>query len=89
MKKIVFILAIVGLVFTSCGNKKNQNSGTHVHEDGTVHANDAHNLDQTVKPDQESFEVKADNDAEHKHEDTDHEGHEHGDETGHDHGEHK
>ena len=85
MKKIWFILAITGLVFSSCGNKKKQdNSGSHIHKDGNVHANDAHDHENTAKPDQESFEVKAENDTQ---------GHEHGDETGldnnHEHAKHK
>ena len=69
MKKIVFALAIAALVISvsSCGNKKKQNnSETHVHEDGTVHANDAHSHEQDSEPDQESFEVETDDDAEHK-----------------------
>ncbi len=97
MKKIVFILTIAALLFSisSCGNKKKKAAvGTHTHEDGTVHADDAHSHDSDAKPAQEAFEVKADNDAEHKHEAGDHdtENHEHGTETGdehdHDHGEH-
>ena len=68
MKKILFIIAITGLIFTSCGNKKKQNnSETHVHEDGTVHANDAHSHEQNAKPDQESFEVETDDNVVQKH----------------------
>jgi hypothetical protein len=84
MNKIIFILAIVALVFSSCGGqKKKAEVGTHPHEDGSIHANDAHSHDATAKPKQESFEVKPDSDsdheAEHKHEsgDEDHSGHEH------------
>lgn len=69
MKKIVSILAIIALVITvsSCGNKKKETAaGTHTHEDGTFHADDAHSHDATAKPNQEAFEVKADNDSEHK-----------------------
>jgi len=85
MKKILSVLTVLAIVFavSSCGNKKKKEShseGTHVHEDGTVHANDAHDHD--AKPAQESFEVKEDNHAEHKHEGGDHD-HEH------EHGEHK
>jgi zinc transport system substrate-binding protein len=94
MKKVLSIIAILALVISvsSCGNKKKKSDehvGTHSHEDGTVHADDAH---KHAAPVQEAFEVKADNDAEHKHEggDHDHDGHKHenGDvdakETGHD-----
>ena len=63
MKKLIFILAIAGFIFSSCGDKKKKdNAGTHVHEDGTVHSNHTH--DDEVKPNQESFEVK----EEHHHE---------------------
>lgn len=80
MKKVIFILAIIGLVFStsSCGNKKKKAEGdTHTHSDGTVHHNDAHSQD--AKPSQETFEVKTDDDAEHKHAE------EHENEAGHDH----
>lgn len=98
MKNILSIITVLAIVFavSSCGNKKkkaDEHVGTHTHEDGTVHRDDAH--DQDVKPNQETFEVKADGDAELKHEggDHDHDGHEHehGDEAGHEHehGEHK
>ena len=61
MKKILFILALAGFVFTSCGNKKQQEEvGTHTHEDGTVYSNDAHDHESTAMPEQESFEVEAD-----------------------------
>lgn len=87
MKKILFILAITALVISSCGNKKKKDTvGTHTHEDGTVHANDAHSQD-TAEPKQEAFEVKTDSDSEHKH-DTDEHSHEHGEDDGHDHSEH-
>ena len=80
MKKAIFILAIIGLVFStsSCGNKKkNAEVGTHTHEDGTVHADGVHDND--AKPNQEAFKVE-DKDAEH----------ESGEGDGHDHdGEHK
>ncbi len=89
MKKIVSILTILVLVIaiSSCGNKKKKESlpvGTHVHEDGTVHANDAH--DHSAKPSQESFEVK-DANAEPAKEgnDQDDHTHEHGNEVDHDH----
>lgn len=98
MKKVLSIIAILALVISvsSCGNKKKKDNdavGTHVHGDGTVHADDAHSHD---APAQEAFEVKEDNDAEHKHEggDNNHEGHKHeggdadGEGTGHDKDEH-
>ena len=71
MKKILSILTVLAIVFavSSCGNKKkkdNAATGTHVHDDGTVHTDDAHSYD--AKPAQESFDVKEDNDTEHKHE---------------------
>ena len=83
MKKVIFIIAIIGLVFSvsSCGNKKKKaaTAGTHAHSDGTIHRDDAHD----AKANQETFEVKADNDAEHKHADGDNDSaehkHEHGD----------
>lgn len=85
MKNILSILTILALVIalSSCGNKKKkaeEKVGYHTHEDGTVHRDDAHSHDN--KSAQESFEVKADNNAEHNHEGDDHE---HGDEAGHDH----
>lgn len=98
MKKIVSVLTILAIVFTvsSCGNKKKkdaQPAGTHVHEDGTVHSDDAH---AHPAPAQESFEVKEGNDEGGEHDGHNHEGddkevedHEHGDESGHSHGEHK
>lgn len=102
MKKILSIIAILALFITvsSCGNKKKttgEHVGTHTHEDGTVYSNDAHSHANDATPAQESFEVKADSDAEHKHEggDADVVGsdNKHGDETSHDHdsehGEHK
>jgi len=94
MKKILFIFAIAGLIFAGCGNKKKKDTiGYHTHEDGTVHRDDAHNHDNNSKPAQESFEVKTDNDAEHKHPegDNDPNGHKHeygdgnGDSEGHNH----
>lgn len=92
MKRIVYTLTVVAIVFavSSCGNKKKKdtnNAGSHVHEDGTVHAGETHIDDNTAKPAQEAFEVEADNDAEHKHEKSEgsHEGHDHGDDAGHDH----
>ena len=89
MKNILSILTIFILVIagTSCGNKKNKTEnkpGYHTHEDGTVHRDDAHSHD---APAQESFEVKPDIDAGHKHDGSDHdnEEHEHGDVDGEDH----
>ncbi|MEN8118218.1 MAG: hypothetical protein ABFS16_14630 [Bacteroidota bacterium] len=66
MKKILSLLTILVLVITvsSCGNKKKNaehDTGTHVHEDGTVHGNHSHE----AKPNQESFEVTSGN-SEHK-----------------------
>lgn len=75
MKKILSILTVFAIVFavSSCGNKKAKvKVDTHTHEDGTVHADDAHAHDATAKPAQESFEVKEDNDAEHKHKTSEH-----------------
>lgn len=103
MKNILSILTVLAIVFalSSCGNKKKKDTvDTHTHEDGTVHANDAHSHDNDSQPAQESFEVKEENDTEHKHEDGNLDGHnhdsddhDHGDETGHDHdhehGDHK
>jgi hydrogenase nickel incorporation protein HypB len=100
MKKIVYILVITAITFSisSCGNKKKKEShteGTHVHQDGTVHSNNAH--EHNAKPDQEAFEVKADSNTEqHKHEggDVDKNGHKHepddahGEGTNHDNDEH-
>lgn len=96
MKKVLSIIVILAFVISvsSCGNKKkktDEHVGTHTHEDGTVHADDAH---AHPAPAQESFEVKSDNDAEHKHEggDGDEKGHKHeggdGEGTGHDEAEH-
>lgn len=94
MKKILSIIAILALVISasSCGNKKkttDENVGTHTHEDGTIYNNDAHSHDNDAIPAQESFEVKADNDAEHKHLEGDAEGEESGHDHDSEHGEHK
>ena len=68
MKKLLFTLAISGLLLTACNNasKKDEHGhdyseeshdhGTHTHADGTVHEGHEHN-DSTK---QEEFEVKAD-----------------------------
>ncbi|MCU4177329.1 hypothetical protein [Carboxylicivirga sp. N1Y90] len=54
MKNLFLVLAVMALVFSSCGNKeKKQDEGTHTHEDGTVH--EAHAADAA---NQEAFEVK-------------------------------
>ena len=54
MQKLLFVLAVSALVFSSCGTKKAEHKeGAHVHEDGTVH--EAHEHD---APAQEAFEVK-------------------------------
>lgn len=92
MKKAFSIITILAFVISlaSCGNKKKKTEekpGYHTHEDGTVHRDDEHKHD--AKPNQETFEVKADEDAEHKHEgdEHDHDGHKHdSDEHDHDHG---
>ena len=92
MKKIIFILTIAGFVFTSCGNKNKQEEvGSHTHEDGTVHANDAHALENDPMPDQESFEVEPDStyekdtDVDHPHNHDQDSGHGHEDEHEHQH----
>lgn len=78
MKKIFLILAIVGLIFTSCGSKnKKDSTAAHTHEDGTVHTNDAHKFDTDAKPEQEDFEVETDSVAGHKHESGDEHEHAH------------
>ena len=87
MKRILFILAIAGLILSSCGNKKKkEQSGYHTHEDGTVHRNDAHSHENDAKPQQESFEVAGDDDRanEHEHGDGDKKHSHDNDERGHD-----
>jgi len=54
MQKLLFVLAVSALVFSSCGTKKAEHKeGAHVHEDGTVHEAHEHEA-----PAQEAFEVK-------------------------------
>ena len=71
MKKILFILAVTTILFSSCGSRANENTDSHTHEDGTVHS-DHQNSSDTI-PEQEVFEVQEESDHEHSHE----EGHEH------------
>lgn len=77
MKKLM-IMAVALLALTACGGNKNQNHGTHVHEDGSVHENHA---PEATPAAQETFKVEADTtvaaEAE-KH-------HDHGHDHGHDH----
>lgn len=82
MKKLLSIITVLALVVavSSCKGKKqkeNTPAGTHLHEDGSTHADH----EEEAKPNQESFEV-IDAEAEHDH---DAEGHEHGDGDAHSH----
>lgn len=78
MKKIFFILAITALLISSCGNKKQKEStSTHTHSDGSVHAGATHDEAGSGTINQESFEVKNDNDSVHHDEEAEH-NHEHG-----------
>lgn len=85
MQRTLFILAIAGSIFfTSCGNnKKKEQTGTHTHEDGTVHHNDANEHD--AVPDQESFEIKEETEGHEHHGQSDAKEGESHDSDGHDH----
>jgi hypothetical protein len=79
-RNINFMLAFITIFVMSCSNQKTTNepvkedSGAHVHEDGTVH--EAHDK---VILDQEEFNLKSDSIAteEHGHNHDSHEGHNH------------
>lgn len=83
MKNILYTIAILLIILSSCVNKSNKNTDTHIHEDGTEHVN--HESGSVTTPKQESFEVeidsltiikdtlKSEHETEHSHED----GHEH------------
>lgn len=44
MKSLFIAMAVFAMVATSCQQKSSQNhSGTHTHEDGTVHEGESHN----------------------------------------------
>lgn len=58
MKNIFFTVAIIVILLSSCRNKSNNKSDTHVHDDGTEHVN--HDNDPVNAPVQESFEVDID-----------------------------
>lgn len=58
MKNIFYTIAILIILLSSCRNKSNKNSDTHVHEDGTEHVN--HENNSVTTPKQESFEVEID-----------------------------
>jgi len=85
MKKILFIIAALAILFSSCGTRTNENTDSHTHDDGTVHA-DHQNGSDTI-PEQEIFEVQNDSDQLGK--DTlksaDESDHEHSHENGHEH----
>ena len=83
-KVILFAIALFSLV--SCGGNANKQHGTHVHEDGSVHAD--HGTEQVAPTKQESFKVDADTTAtkEADHHDHNHDhGHTHADGTHHTH----
>lgn len=83
MKNIFYTIAILLIILSSCVNKSNKNTDSHVHEDGTEHVN--HENGSVTTPQQESFEVEIDslaniNDTlkrEHKTEQSHEDGHEH------------
>ena len=85
MKNIFFTIAILVILLSSCRNKSNKKTDTHVHDDGTVHIN--HDNSSVAAPKQESFEV--DIDSLHNEKDTlknEHETeHSHSHEDGHEH----
>lgn len=58
MKNILFAIAIFAISLSSCGNKSTKETGTHTHDDGTVHEN--HNHGSEEMPEQELFEVQID-----------------------------
>ena len=73
MKKILFILAISVLVFSSCGNKKKQEKAdNHTHSDGTVHSGETHIEASETVPAQEAFEVKPEEGTDHDHDHSEH-----------------
>ncbi len=69
MKKIFFIFAICGLIFTSCTNKTNENhpEGTHTHADGTVHEGTEHQHGKDCDHDHDTADHKHDADCDHDH----------------------
>lgn len=81
MKKLLFSMAVVAMLFTACNGKKTEENGhdhtdgTHEHADGEAHAN---HDDETVK--QEEFTVGKDTVIS-----EDGHGHEHENEEKHDH----
>jgi hypothetical protein len=79
-RSINFMLALLPFIMISCSNQKPANgpvkkeeSGTHVHEDGTVH-NDQH---QEIDLNQEEFTISKDSLAKDEHNHDNHEGHSH------------
>lgn len=76
MKKIIFILAVLGMVVSSCGNKKQkEKAATHTHDDGSVHAGETHVEASETMPKQESFEVEVEEINEHEHSSEEHGAH--------------
>ncbi len=79
----IVIFSFIILCFASCGGAKKKNSGTHTHEDGSVHQN--HSTEGIAKPlEQETFRVEADSTTS-----TVNPAHDHGDGKLHDHGDGK
>lgn len=75
MKKLLFSIAVAGMLFTACNYKKTeaQTDGVHVHADGEEHQN--HETDAVV---QEEFTVEKDSVAtQEAHDHTTGEKHEH------------
>jgi hypothetical protein len=56
MKNILFTIAILVFLLSSCNNNSSEKAGTHVHDDGTEHSDHDNGNEKT--PDQEEFEVK-------------------------------
>lgn len=58
MKKFFFTVLAMAIFLISCGDKSNEKTDTHIHEDGSLHSN--HDDGSVVMPEQEVFEVQKD-----------------------------
>lgn len=83
-KSITFIILLfISISIAACGGAKKKNSGTHTHEDGTVHQDHPAETAPAL-PEQETFRVEADSTTS-----TANPAHDHGDGKLHDHGDGK
>lgn len=58
MKNIFFTIAIFIILLSSCRNKSNRKTNTHIHDDGTEHID--HENGSVATPKQELFELEFD-----------------------------